>query len=121
MTGDIEKKGEEKLVETYKHSLHSSILFAPHHGSQTSSTNLLLRNVQPEMVLVSSARYSAWKIPSEKVYQRYKKNNIHWLNTAEKGQLTLWFNKENISARSYRDEISPRWYHLWFGLPLFPE
>lgn len=121
LTGDIEKKGEEKLVETYKHSLHSSILFAPHHGSQTSSTNLLLRNVQPEMVLVSSARYSAWKIPSEKVYQRYKKNNIHWLNTAEKGQLTLWFNKENISARSYRDEISPRWYHLWFGLPLFPE
>ncbi|MEQ4673649.1 DNA internalization-related competence protein ComEC/Rec2 [Providencia vermicola] len=121
LTGDIEKKGEEKLVETYKHNLHSSILFAPHHGSQTSSTNLLLRNVQPEMVLVSSARYSAWKIPSEKVYQRYKKNNIQWLNTAEKGQLTLWFNKEKVNIRSYRDEISPRWYHLWFGLPLFPE
>lgn len=121
LTGDIEKKGEAKLVEAYKQSLRSSILFAPHHGSQTSSTNLLLRNVQPSMVLLSSARYSAWKIPSEKVYQRYKKNNIQWLNTAEKGQLTLWFKKENVSIQSYRDEISPRWYHLWFGLPLFPE
>ncbi|WP_374445383.1 DNA internalization-related competence protein ComEC/Rec2 [Providencia sp.] len=121
LTGDIEKKGEEKLVEAYKQSLRSSILFAPHHGSKTSSTNLLLRNVQPSMVLLSSARYSAWKIPSEKVYERYKKNNIQWLNTAEKGQLTLWFKKENISIHSYRDEIYPRWYHLWFGLPLFPE
>ncbi|WP_369308188.1 DNA internalization-related competence protein ComEC/Rec2 [Providencia rettgeri] len=121
LTGDIEKKGEEKLVEMYKQNLRSAILFAPHHGSQTSSTNLLLRNVQPSMVLVSSARYSAWKIPSEKVYKRYKKNKIQWLNTAEKGQLTLWFNKENINVQSYRDEIYPRWYHLWFGLPLFPE
>lgn len=121
LTGDIEKNGEKKLVETYKQKLRSSILFAPHHGSQTSSTDLLLRNVQPSMVLVSSARYSAWKIPSKKVYFRYKKNNIQWLNTAEKGQLTLWFKKENINVRSYRDEIYPRWYHLWFGLPLFPE
>lgn len=121
LTGDIEKQGEKSLVATYRHRLRSDLLFAPHHGSNTSSTDLLLRNVQPSMVLVSSARYSAWKIPSPKVYFRYKKSNIKWLNTAEDGQVTLWFKKENIEISRYRYEIQPRWYHLWFGLALFPE
>ncbi|HIE4541891.1 TPA: DNA internalization-related competence protein ComEC/Rec2 [Providencia rettgeri] len=121
LTGDIEKQGEKSLVEMYKNRLRSTLLFAPHHGSSTSSTDLLLRNVQPSMVVVSSARYSAWKIPSPKVYFRYKNSNIKWLNTAEDGQLTLWFKKEKIQISRYRYEIQPRWYHLWFGLPLFPE
>ncbi|MEX0422481.1 DNA internalization-related competence protein ComEC/Rec2 [Providencia rettgeri] len=121
LTGDIEKQGEKLLVAMYKNQLRSTFLFAPHHGSSTSSTDLLLRNVQPSMVVVSSARYSAWKIPSPKVYFRYKNSNIKWLNTAEDGQLTIWFKKEKIQISRYRYEIQPRWYHLWFGLPLFPE
>ncbi|QPE19527.1 DNA internalization-related competence protein ComEC/Rec2 [Providencia rettgeri] len=121
LTGDIEKQGEKSLVAMYKNRLRSNLLFAPHHGSSTSSTDLLLRNVQPSMVVVSSARYSAWKIPSPKVYFRYKNSNIKWLNTAEDGQLTIWFKRGNVQASRYRYEIQPRWYHLWFGLPLFPE
>lgn len=121
LTGDLEKQGERSIVEMYKSRLHSNILFAPHHGSSTSSTALLLRNVKPSLALVSSARYSAWKIPSQKVYSRYKSSGVKWLNTAENGQITLWFKKENIKILRYRYEIQPRWYHLWFGLPLFPE
>ncbi|MGG4607948.1 DNA internalization-related competence protein ComEC/Rec2 [Providencia sp. Me31A] len=121
LTGDLEKQGEKSIVEMYKHKLQSTILFAPHHGSNTSSTKLLLRTVNPSIALVSSARYSAWKIPAKKIYFRYKNSNIRWLNTAEEGQLTLWFKKENINILRFRHEIQPRWYHLWFGLPLFPE
>ncbi|HGN1705527.1 TPA: DNA internalization-related competence protein ComEC/Rec2 [Providencia rettgeri] len=121
LTGDLEKQGEKSIVEMHKSKLRSTVLFAPHHGSSTSSTALLLRTVQPSIALVSSARYSAWKIPAKKIYFRYKNSNIKWLNTAEEGQLTLWFKKENINILRFRREIQPRWYHLWFGLPLFPE
>nr|WP_236611208.1 DNA internalization-related competence protein ComEC/Rec2 [Providencia burhodogranariea] len=121
LTGDIEEHSEKAITAMYKQKLRSDIIFAPHHGSRTSSTSLFIRTVAPTMVLVSSARYSAWKIPSDKVHLRYRENNIKWFNTAESGQVTIWFKKKNLTLTRFRLEIQPRWYHLWFGDPLFPE
>lgn len=121
LTGDLEKQGEQAISASYQQQLRSDILFAPHHGSNTSSTPLFIRMASPNMVLVSSARYSPWKIPSDKVHFRYKSNNIKWINTAEAGQVTIWFRKKTIELTRYRKEIHPRWYHLWFGDPQFPE
>ncbi|EMA3640372.1 DNA internalization-related competence protein ComEC/Rec2 [Providencia stuartii] len=121
LTGDIEKQGEQAITALYKHRLNADIVFAPHHGSNTSSTSLFIRTISPTTVLVSSARYSPWKIPSDKVYLRYKNNNIKWINTAESGQVTIWFKKEKLNILRYRIEMYPRWYHLWFGDPPFPE
>lgn len=120
LTGDLEKQGEKKLVLQNDGQLKADILFVPHHGSNTSSTPLFIRKVQPTLALVSSARYSPWKIPSDKVYLRYAKKNIQWLNTAEEGQVTICFKKEKMEILRYRKEINPRWYHLWFGDRQFP-
>lgn len=120
LTGDLEKEGEKSLVMQDKYSLKADILFVPHHGSSTSSTPLFIRKVQPTLALVSSARYSPWKIPSDKVYLRYAKHNIQWLNTAEEGQITICFKKEKMKISRYRKDINPRWYHLWFGDRQFP-
>ena len=50
-TGDLEKKGEEKLVEM--NDLPKVALYkAGHHGSKTSSHNVLLEKIQPEIVCV---------------------------------------------------------------------
>lgn len=102
-------------------ALTSNIIQVPHHGSNTSSTELFLRNVMPNLALVSAARYSQWQIPSPKVRDRYQKANIDWLNTSQQGQITLWFNREKIVKSSYRVEIQPRWFHQWFGEIAIPE
>ena len=50
-TGDLEEKGEEKLVEM--NDLPKVKLYkAGHHGSKTSSTDVLLKVIQPEIVCV---------------------------------------------------------------------
>ena len=50
-TGDLEEKGEEKLVQM--NDLPRVTLYkAGHHGSKTSSTNELLEVIQPEIVCV---------------------------------------------------------------------
>lgn len=50
-TGDLEKKGEEKLVEM--NDLPKVTLYkAGHHGSKTSSNDVLLSVIQPEIVAV---------------------------------------------------------------------
>lgn len=55
-TGDLEKDGEEKLVEFYNSQstpLPKCKLYkAGHHGSKTSSTPTLLNQIQPEIVVV---------------------------------------------------------------------
>ena len=51
-TGDLEKEGEEKLVEF--NNLDKVTLYkAGHHGSKTSSNELLLNIIQPEIVIVT--------------------------------------------------------------------
>lgn len=55
-TGDLEEEGEEKLVEYYNKQgspLPKCKLYkAGHHGSKTSSTPTLLKQIQPEIVVV---------------------------------------------------------------------
>lgn len=56
-TGDLEKEGEEKLVEFYNtqgNPLPKCKLYkAGHHGSRTASTTTLMAQIRPEIVVVS--------------------------------------------------------------------
>lgn len=52
-TGDLEKEGEEKLVEHYGNELPQCVLYkAGHHGSKTSSSPALLAKLKPEYVCI---------------------------------------------------------------------
>jgi competence protein ComEC len=59
LTGDLEKEGEEKLAEYYDSSSlektlpHVDLFKAGHHGSKTSSNDVLLNKIQPKMCVVS--------------------------------------------------------------------
>ncbi|MBG2875254.1 DNA internalization-related competence protein ComEC/Rec2 [Proteus alimentorum] len=121
LTGDIEKEAEAQLVRIKKDQLKADVLQVPHHGSQTSSTLMFIQAVSPEIALVSAARYSPWRLPSDKVHHRYKKEAINWLTTSISGQVSIEFNQDNIDVFTYRRDILPRWYHQWFGILTFPE
>ena len=64
-TGDLEEKGEEKLVQM-NDLPHVKLYKAGHHGSKTSSNEVLLRVIQPEIVCVccccGSPEYTDTKI-----------------------------------------------------------
>lgn len=121
LTGDIEKEVEAQLVRVKKDQLKADVLQVPHHGSQTSSTLMFIQAVSPKIALVSAARYSPWRLPSDKVHHRYKKEAINWLTTSISGQVSIEFNQDNIDVFTYRRDILPRWYHQWFGVLTFPE
>lgn len=60
-SGDLEKEGEEKLVEKYKDTdtLDNVYLYkAGHHGSKTSSTLPLLQILKPEVVVVPCVAFT---------------------------------------------------------------
>lgn len=121
LTGDIEKESESQLIREQKAQLKADFLQVPHHGSQTSSTLAFIQAVLPKFALVSAARYSPWRLPSDKVQSRYKNEAIHWLSTSINGQISIEFNQSNIDVFTYRRDLFPRWYHQWFGVLAFPE
>ncbi|AUT92227.1 TPA: DNA internalization-related competence protein ComEC/Rec2 [Proteus mirabilis] len=121
LTGDLEKEGEAQLLRRKKAYLKADILQVPHHGSQTSSTLAFIQAISPKYALVSAARYSPWRLPSDKVHNRYKKEAIDWLTTSINGQISIEFKHGKIDVVTYRRDILPRWYHQWFGVLTFPE
>lgn len=115
LTGDLEKQAEQQLIALEKQAVASTWLQVPHHGSNTSSSALFLRNVRPEAALASVARYNPWRFPAKKVIERYQGPGYRWLETATAGQISIEVGEESYQILQMRDQISPRWYHQWFG------
>ena len=51
-TGDLEESGEEKLAEKYSFS-QVELFKAGHHGSETSSNEILLKEIKPKICVIT--------------------------------------------------------------------
>ena len=96
ITGDIEAKGEGKLLEMIDKldltSLASEVLIAPHHGSKTSSTEAFLTHVRPAYVLVSAGKNNPYGHPHKNKTKEYWEQGSQWYNTGRHGQIKMVFN-----------------------------
>ena len=71
-SGDIEEKAEKVLVSNYKNTniLKSTILKVPHHGSKTSSTQELLKLINPKIALIGVGKNNNFGHPNKEVIER---------------------------------------------------
>ena len=100
MTGDIEKRGEELLIKRWS-NLHVDILKVPHHGSNTSSTPLLLDRVHPSHALFGVGRGNQFHFPHKKVLHRYRKRKIHMWQTAKHGRILISSDGNNFTFSTF--------------------
>ena len=80
--GDIKARAESELAANFANLLKSTVLLAPHHGSKTSSTDMFLVKVAPEVVIISSGRQSRFGCPHPAVLKRYQKYGFRIFETA---------------------------------------
>ena len=88
LCGDGDETSEEAIVRTYG-SLPVHLLKAGHHGSSTSSSDLFLDTMQPQLVIFSAGSPSLYHHPSDTVIQRMLARHIPYLNTYEAGDITI--------------------------------
>ncbi|MEN0584756.1 MULTISPECIES: ComEC family protein [unclassified Kosakonia] len=117
LTGDIEAAGEMAMLSHYWTHLQSTLVQVPHHGSNSSSSLPFVQRIGGEAALASASRYNAWRFPSIKVIDRYREQGYRWYDTPHQGQLTVSFTPQGWEIHSLRDQLLPRWYHQWFGVP----
>ncbi|KFX07141.1 competence protein ComEC [Pectobacterium betavasculorum] len=121
LTGDLEADAEKALIKLERSALHANLLQIPHHGSKTSSSPPFIRAVNAELAMASTARYNPWRLPAIKIVERYRQYGYSWQDTASFGQLSARFFSDSWHVLRFRDHISPRWYHQWFGVKRYNE
>ena len=87
-TGDIEFKGETRLIASQQ-DLRAEILKVPHHGSRTSSSAQFLDAVQPRYAIFSLGLGNRYQFPHADVVERYRERNCVQLRTDQLGAITL--------------------------------
>lgn len=87
LPGDIEREAELALVNQGFDLLPATVLFAPHHGSATSSTWPFIKAVDPAYVVFNHGYRNRFAHPRVDVVQRYRQWGSNLFSSAESGAL----------------------------------
>lgn len=99
-TGDIKEKGEFDLVRTSGNSLKSNVLVVPHHGSKSSSTDVFIDRVAPEIAVIPVGWKNRYKFPASEVLERYKSRKCRILRTDENGAIMMTTDGKSLEVAS---------------------
>ena len=89
ITGDATVENEEEMVQRWKKTglLSSGLLVLGHHGSSSSTSELLLRYAGKEGAVVSCGRNNSYGHPSFRVMELLRKRKIPVYRTDRQGDL----------------------------------
>lgn len=95
--GDIMARAEQTLVSRAPADLKATVLVAPHHGSQSSSTPAFLDAVDPEAVVISAGIQNRFNLPAPAVLARYKKRACQVLATNKNGAVEIIIDERGVT------------------------
>ncbi|HFD12362.1 MAG TPA: DNA internalization-related competence protein ComEC/Rec2 [Crenotrichaceae bacterium] len=111
LTGDIESRAENRLIDEYNHRLNSRVLIVPHHGSKTSSSAAFLDAVKPDLAIIAAGYRNQYGFPHRKIVKRYAKNKVSLLNTAYSGSISFVIGTQDNqhTVTEYRHQSQRYW------------
>ncbi len=110
LAGDIERRAERALVKRYGDILRGSVLLAPHHGSDTSSSAEFLDEVRPSLAIASLGYRNRYAFPDERVLERYRSRGIRLLRTDRDGAVIVRFGERSAPvAQTWRSARRRFW------------
>lgn len=109
LLGDVSSSRERWLVERYGESLRSTVIVAPHHGSRSSSSAILLAAVKPKINIFSAGFHSRYHHPHPKIVRRYRQYGARSYNTASSGMLSIKFSATGTTVTEYRKQQLHYW------------
>ena len=105
LPGDIGTAVERRLLRNV-HSVR--LLFAPHHGSNSSSSSAFVRIMKPDVVFVSAGKGNRYDHPHLAVVRRYAAVGAELYVTGEAGAL-IWESDRPKSVQRYRVDRGAYW------------
>lgn len=97
-TGDAEKEVEQLLLQQY--DLKADVLKVGHHGSDTSTTEKFLQEVNPEYALISVGEGNSFGHPNEGVINLLEKYGVKIYRTDKNGRVSVTMENNNLNIIS---------------------
>ena len=89
LPGDLELKGSRLIINSAGESVASTVLKAPHHGSETSSAIEFLQVIKPEAVVISCGKWNRFGHPDSLVVMRFEELGVEVFRTDREGAILM--------------------------------
>ncbi|GFE87919.1 DNA internalization-related competence protein ComEC/Rec2 [Steroidobacter agaridevorans] len=111
LTGDIEAEAEHQLL---KRGLpRATVVVAPHHGSDTSSSSLFVAAVRPDVTIFSTGYRNRWNFPRPAVVARWQEAGARCYDTGASGAISVVLEPQmdaaNVQVREQRHTQRRYW------------
>lgn len=110
LTGDIGAKEEGLIIESHP-GLKADVVLAAHHGSASSSSELLVRQVSAQHTIIQAGYLNRFKHPDEKILKRWRDHGAVVWRTDRQGAIHVHSQKDSINVESHRTVIKKYWHH----------
>lgn len=111
LAGDIEKRGEQRLLTLHPDQLPANLLVVPHHGSASSSHLALIAAILPDYAVFTSGYRNRFGHPKPEIVQRYLDIGATLLRSDQDGAILIEMNKDGLSVERYRGSHQRYWMH----------
>ena len=101
-TGDAEREEEQELLES-GYDLESTVLKVGHHGSDTSTSYLFLRTVNPQYAVISVGADNTYGHPTENVLSRLRDADVKTCRTDLQGTITAVSDGKKVTFQTERN------------------
>ena len=109
LTGDAERKSEYDMLDAGE-NLSADVLKCGHHGSSSSSSDKLLKAVNPSFAVVSCGRGNDYGHPHRETVRKLKALGCPMLRTDEMGAVTAYTDGVTLSFSSEKQDLSAYTY-----------
>lgn len=107
-TGDAEREAEQAILNRDE-DISANILKVGHHGSDTSTSYVWLREIMPEYAIISVGKGNSYNHPTDEVLSRLRDADVQTYRTDLNGDIFLTSDGKTISITSdktaSKDEI----------------
>ena len=109
LSGDLDAHWETRLALA-RPDLRATLMLAPHHGSASSSSPVLLNTLRPTLVMVQSGYRNRFGHPSQMVLTRYRERALQWFDSPSCGA-SVWRSDHPDRVWCQREAFRRYWHH----------
>ena len=98
-TGDAEREAEQAILNRDE-DISANVLKVGHHGSDTSTSYVWLREIMPEYAIISVGKGNSYNHPTDEVLSRLRDADVNTYRTDLNGDIFLTSDGKTISITS---------------------
>ncbi len=102
-TGDAEREAEEDILESGA-DISANVLKVGHHGSENSTTYPFLREIMPEIAVISVGTDNKYGHPTEEALSRLRDADVKVYRTDIQGHIVITSDGKNLSVETNKNQ-----------------